>query len=303
LKQRRARRISPSDRARARVEPQPSRAISRIDAHVHFWRLGDGDYPWMTPDMQALRRDFGPGDLRPLLDAHAVTRVVLVQAAPSFEETLALLDCARRCPFVAGVVGKVDIETGTALSQLERVADEPLLRGVRPMLADMRRQDWMKLPGLAAVLRVLADRGLTFECMVRPHQLERLARMLPACADLKAVISHAGMPAIAEGAFDEWAAGIERVARDTTACCKLSGLATLAARGWTVDTLRPWVDHLLACFGPRRLIWGSDWPVVLLGGDYALWCRACDALLDGLDARARRAIYAGNARTFYGLDS
>jgi len=149
--------------------------------------------------------------------------------------------------------------------------------------------------------RILVELDLAFDALVRPVHLPHLVRLMERHPALRVVIDHGAKPEIAAGRFDAWAEQIDRVASETAACCKLSGLVTEAAKDWNDETLRPYVDHLLACFGPTRLLWGSDWPVSLLAGGYARWRESTLRLLSDLEPDDRAAVLGGNAARFYRL--
>ena len=277
--------------------------ISKIDSHVHFWELARGDYSWLTDEMKPIHRDFGVDDFESIRSANNVSQLVLVQAAPTVDETRYILELAAKCDFVSGVVGKIDIERGDiANEQLDEFSRQALFCGIRPMLENMGENRWIELPGLNATIRRLIQLDLNFECMVRPGELKELTIWLNKFPSLHAILSHAGMPDIKNGEFTYWAERIKHIASETDVYCKLSGLTTLAAPDWQADTLRPYFEHLLSCFGHERLIWGSDWPVMLCAGDYERWCLICDELLEELDESMKRAIYVDNALGFYKLD-
>ena len=143
--------------------------------------------------------------------------------------------------------------------------------------------------------------GLRFDALVKPRHLPNLTKLLSARPDLRVVIDHGAKPDIAGDALADWAAAMRRIARETSATCKLSGLVTEAAPGWREETLRPYVDVLLEAFGPARLMWGSDWPVVNLAGGYAAWHAAAEALTERCTADERADIFGGTARRFYGI--
>ena len=147
----------------------------------------------------------------------------------------------------------------------------------------------------------LPQLGLRFDALVRPANLPPLLRTLERHRDLQIVVDHCAKPEIARGAWQPWAADLAAIARHTSAHCKLSGLVTEAGAGWTADTLRRYTDHVLECFGPARLMWGSDWPVVTLAASYSAWSDAADALIAGLTRAEQEAIRGGNAQRFYGL--
>ncbi len=272
-----------------------------IDAHQHFWRLDRGDYGWLTPDLAELYRDFEPEHLAPLLQGAGIARTIAVQAAPTVAETRHLLALAATNPWVAGVVGWVALDAPDAPDALAALSGEGPLVGVRPMIQDLPDDDWMLGPSLAPGLAALAQLGLRFDALVLPRHLSNLLRLLEQHPELSVVIDHGAKPDIAAGAFDDWARDIARIARDTGAVCKLSGLVTEAGADWCMERLRPYVDHLLACFGPDRLLWGSDWPVVNLAGGFARWREASLELLAPLTEAERRGILGDNAARFYGL--
>jgi len=270
-----------------------------IDSHHHVWRVARGDYHWLTPELP-IHRDYTLDDLRPLLGEIAAT--VLVQAAPTEAETAFILTVARGSRgLVRGVVGWTDLTAPNAAARIADLARAPELKGLRPMLQDIAEADWILRPAVQPALIAMAQCGLRFDALIKPRHLPILLSLAERHPDLRIVIDHAAKPAIAHGEFDVWAEDIARVARQTEACCKLSGLVTEALPHWQHDDLRRYVDHLIACFGPARLMWGSDWPVVDLAGGYARWREATEHLLSGLDAPARDAVLGGTACIFYGL--
>ena len=273
----------------------------RVDAHVHLWRLARGDYDWMSPSLEPLFRDFDLSDLEPLLGRAKMHQAILVQAAATVAETEFLLEIAESSRRIAGVVGWVDLAAPDVLSTLRELAARPALRGIRPMIQFIPDPLWMLRPELAAGWNAIANLGLTLDCLVTPTHLEALHSLLARHPSLRAVIDHAAKPAIAGGEFTDWARAMTRIARDTHAYCKLSGLITEAGSGWKVESLRPYVEHLLAEFGPTRLLFGSDWPVVMLAGDYSTWFDAACELLRGASAAEHEAIFGSTATQCYRL--
>jgi len=275
---------------------------SRVDAHHHVWRLDRGDYGWLTPSLGAIYRDFSLDDLRPLLDRVKIGTTVLVQAAPTVAETEFLLEIAHASDgLVRGVVGWVDLGSGEATATLERLARDPLLKAIRPMLQDIADPEWILRRDVDARLGVVERLGLRFDALVKPPLLPALARMVARHPGLPVVIDHGGKPSIADRHWEPWATEIAALADHPQVVCKLSGLVTEAGAGWSPHALGAYVDHLLECFGRERLLWGSDWPVVDLAGGYHRWARASDQLLAKLPEADRNAIYGSNARKFYGL--
>lgn len=272
-----------------------------IDAHQHFWRLDRGDYGWLTPKLARLYRDFGPNDLAPLLATAGIDQTILVQAAPTIAETEYMLSLADAHGFIRGVVGWVDFDSPAAPEALSRLAQHPKLVGVRPMIQDIADANWMLKPSLAPAFDAVIAEGLAFDALVFPRHLQPLLRLAERRPELRIVIDHGAKPAIAERSFQPWADEIATIARESSAYCKLSGLALEAGRRWTVDALRRYVDHLIACFGPERLIWGSDWPVCTLAASYGDWLAASKELLAHLSEDERTAVFGGAAQTFYRL--
>ena len=271
----------------------------RIDAHAHLWSLARGDYGWLTPALGPIHRDFGPADLEANLARHALDRAILVQAAPTAAETDHLLGIARAHPFVAGVVGWVDLAAPDAADLVRERAREPLLLGLRPMVQDIADDDWLAAPRLAPALDAMADAGLVFDALVLPRHLPRLLVVAERHPGLRIVVDHLAKPPVKAGQLDPWRADMAALAARANVSCKLSGLVTEARVGWTVGDLAPFVTHVLAAFGPGRVLWGSDWPVAILGGGYDAWMAATERLLAELSSGEREAIMGGTARHVY----
>lgn len=272
-----------------------------VDAHQHFWVPRRGDYLWMARlGGHPIVRDVLPRHLAPYLNAHRIDRTVLVQAAASVEETEYLLGLADATDFVAKVVGWVDFETPADRSHLERLAKHPKFAGVRPMIQDIDDVDWMHRPDVQWGYQALIDLDLTLDALGYPIHLENFQRLFDRYPRLRTVIDHCMKPVIREDQFDDWARRLEKIARTTPVCCKLSGLTTEARPGWTVDTLRPYAEHVIAVFGAERVMWGSDWPVVELNADYDSW-RAATLSIIG-DHRGRADMLGGTAARFYRIE-
>ncbi|MBB5708619.1 amidohydrolase family protein [Sphingopyxis panaciterrulae] len=276
------------------------RAVTTVDAHQHFWTLSNPFTVWPPPDLASIHRDYGPDDLAPELALAGVDGTILVQAAPSVEESLYLLDIADRCDFVLGVVGWVDFTADDGIAQLDRLAASPWFKGVRPMLQNIDEPDWILRDRFAPLFDALLARGLRFDALIRPKQLSVIAELANRYPALPIVVDHGGKPSIADGEFTAWAEGIRALARMPLVSCKLSGIWTEAGSDISEPCIRPYVRHLLDCFGAGRLIWGSDWPVVQLAGSYQAWFSQCQAMLADLAPEDQAAVFGGNAMRFYG---
>lgn len=278
--------------------------MTMIDAHQHFWHPARGDYGWMPADDPVLSRPYGPADLAPGLEATGIAQTVLVQAAPSVEETEYMLGIADATPHVAAVVGWVDFEDPGNRAVLERLAQHPKLVGVRPMIQDIPDDDWMLRADVQWAYEALIDLDLTFDCLGFPRHMTNFHRLLTRYPDLRAVLDHCLKPQFrshTDDNFRHWADGMARLA-ETQVLCKLSGLVTEADTDWSAEVLRPYTGHVLDVFGAERVMWGSDWPVLRLRCDYGDWHATAQALTAHLDAPAQAAIFGGTAARFYRLD-
>jgi L-fuconolactonase len=269
-----------------------------IDAHQHFWAPARGDYFWMEgPAAAPIRRDVFPKHLEPHLKAAGIGKTVLVQAAATIEETEYMLGIADATDFVAKVVGWIDFENSSHAKQLERLAKHKKFAGVRPMIQDIADADWMHRPDVQWGYEAAIDLDLTFDALGYPIHLDNFRKLFERYPKMRTVVDHCMKPVIREGVFEPWAAKIEKIARQTPAFCKLSGLATEAKPGWTVETLRPYAEHVISVFGPERVMWGSDWPVLELNGSYASWRQAAEAIVG--KTGGSEAIFGGTAARFY----
>jgi len=289
--------------------------IQRIDSHQHFWRPARGDYTWLRADVPALApllRDFMPEDLQPLLHAHGVSRTVLVQAADSHAETDFMLDLAGSRDEIGGVVGWVDLSRPDAAASLERMARHPKFKGVRPMLQDLPDDDWIARRPHPDAVNAMLKLGLRFDALVNQRHLPWLLQFAKRWPQLPMVIDHAAKPPVgAHGSeeFARWREDMAAMAALPQVCCKFSGLWTEAPPAMQRDAdafaqaVRPVWEHLLEVFGPARLMWGSDWPVLTLAGDYAGWVAVSEACIGGLSPNEQAEVWHGTAQRFYGLAS
>ncbi len=271
-----------------------------IDAHQHFWQLARGDYGWLTPALAPIHRDFGPADLAPLRRAQGIAASILVQAAPTEAETLFLLDIAKHNESVAGVIGWCDFEAADAAAHIARLASDPLLVGLRPMVQDIPDPDWLLRPNLDTAFTAMQQHGLVFDALIKPLHLPRLLQLMDRHPGLCMVIDHGAKPDLRPGTdLTTWCKDIADLAALPQMHCKLSGLVTEAGNNWQPEDILPAMQHLLDCFGATRLLWGSDWPVLELAGSYADWFTLCQSLLAPLPLEAQADIFGGNAARLY----
>ena len=278
-----------------------------VDAHHHLWQPARGDYDWLDSRanraLAAIDRDFLVDDYRALAQANDISGSMLVQAAQTVAETRWLLAQAHASGgLIKGVVGWIDMLAPDAPDVLTDLARDPLLRGIRPMLQDIPDVSWVLQPQLDPAFRALIASDLAFDVLIRPAHLKAALRLLLRYPDLRAIVDHCAKPDIANGMWEPWANDILRIARETQAYCKLSGLVTEARPGWKSIDIRPYIEHVVDAFGPRRICWGSDWPVMLLNADYAGWLKTAAELLATLSRDEQAGILGSNAVRFYRLD-
>lgn len=275
----------------------------QVDAHQHFWNPARGDYGWMPKNDPVLSQSYMPLDLAPEIAVAGVDATILVQAAATVAETEYILGIADATPFVAGVVGWINFEDASQAAVLKRLSGHPKVKGLRPMIQDIADDTWMLRDDVQWAFRAIADLELSFDALGFSRHLKLFLNVLQHYPSLRMVIDHCMKPAIrdpAEQSFNTWAEGMARLA-EAGAYCKLSGLITEAAPGWTVADLAPYAAHVLEAFGPDRVMWGSDWPVCRLRGEYGDWRDAALTLTAGLSAVDRAMVFGGTAAAFYRL--
>ncbi|MEE9354992.1 MAG: amidohydrolase family protein [Methylococcaceae bacterium] len=271
----------------------------RIDSHHHLWSLARGDYGWLTPEFDVLFKDFLPIDLENIIQKTAVKHTVLVQAAPTLAETRYLLSLAEESSSIAAVVGWVDMEASEAVSQISDLSRHAKFRGIRPMIQNIPDPNWMLKPELGPAFRALERLDLSFDALISTIHIGNLLEIAQRYPALRMVINHAAKPNIAGGVFSDWAKVMKKISESTNVYCKISGLLTEAEPGATVQSLKPWVDHLIECFGAERLMWGSDWPVLNLASNYKRWAEMSDVLFAELSGAEQNSIYGETACAFY----
>jgi L-fuconolactonase len=269
----------------------------KIDAHQHFWNPARGDYGWMSgAGLEAIRKPILPVDFESHRKAFGIDKTVLVQAAPTVNETEFMLGLADATEFVAKVVGWVDFESRDDLRHLQRLSKHPKFSGVRPMIQDLPDPEWMHREDVQWAYDAIVDLDLTFDALGFPIHIEAFQRLFDRYPKMRIVVDHCMKPKIRDGDFLGWASGMAKLAKTTPAFCKLSGLATEAAAGWTIETLRPFARHVIENFGAARVMWGSDWPVLNLNGNYQNWHDAAASIIPAVD---QGQIFGKTATEFY----
>ncbi|MER5769789.1 amidohydrolase family protein [Streptomyces sp. NPDC001985] len=277
-----------------------------IDAHHHVWDLAVRDQEWITgPAMEPIRRTFSLADLAPAARAAGVRATVLVQTVTDPAETPELLAAAHRDELVAGVVGWADLTRPDIADTLARLRELPggdRLVGIRHQVQGEPDPNWLLRPDVQRGLAAVAAAGLVYDLVVLPSQLLTAAEAVSRRPGLTFVLDHLGKPPIAAKEREPWASRVRALAARENTVCKLSGLVTEADwASWTTDDLRPYAETAVEAFGPRRLMFGSDWPVCLLAADYSEVAAAARDLVGQLGADDRREVFETTATRVYGL--
>ncbi len=257
----------------------------------------------MSPAVQALCRDYLPADLRPSLERHRIDKTILVQAAQTVAETDFLLELATNDDSIAGVVGWLDMEDAGFIQQFQEYRKKAKFIGLRPMLQDLEDDRWILRPQVLHALRIVADADFPFEFLTFPRHLPFVLQALESIPHLRVAIDHISKPEIRAGTLEPWKNCMAQLAGHPNLYCKLSGMVTEADHAsWTADDLRPYIGHVVECFGFDRLMFGSDWPVCLLAASYDRVIEAARAILmPVLDEVAERKLFGETAARFYKL--
>ncbi len=277
-----------------------------IDTHVHFWDPRRVPLPWLA-ELPRLNRPFLPGDFAAAAGDLPVEALVFLEcdAAPGHHllELAFVGELAAGEPRLAAFVPHAPLERGAAVEEdLVALAADPRVRGVRRLLQQERDPAFCLRPEFLEGLRLLPRHGLHFEITVYHHQMESVVALVERCPEVRFVLDHCGKPAIAAGLFEPWAGRIRRLAALPNIHCKLSGLVTEADHDrWREEELRPYIDHVLECFGADRVMFGGDWPVVTLAASYRRWVEIVSDALAGATESERRRIWHDNAQAVYRL--
>lgn len=274
----------------------------RIDSHQHFWRYSPTEYPWMGERHQPIKRDILPPDMQPLLAAAGMDGTVAVQARQDLRECEFLLALAEEYDFVRGVVGWVDLRAEDVEAQLERFAAHPKFVGVRHIVHDEANDRFMLGGGFLRGLAALGAFDLRYDLLLFPRHIPIAIDVAGRFPQQQFVLDHIAKPFIKDGLLQPWADDIRALAALDNVWCKVSGMITEAAPGaWTQTDFTPYLDVVFDCFGSERLMFGSDWPVSELAGNYSQVVGIVEDYIAALSADEQAAVMGGNASAFYQL--
>jgi L-fuconolactonase len=274
----------------------------RVDAHQHFWMYNEREYAWIDESMAALRRDFLPDELKPELECNGFQGCVAVQTRQALEETRWLLELAEQAPFILGVVGWVDLRSPRLRFELEEFARHSKLVGVRHIVQSEPDERFLLQPDFLRGIAMLEEFDLAYDILIYTRHLPVAAEFVAEFPRQRFVLDHLAKPPIRSGAIDVWERGIRELAAFQNVYCKLSGLVTEADwQAWKPEDMRPYLDVAFECFGPSRLMIGSDWPVCTVAGSYSRVMNLVKDYLGKYAAEERDAVLGGNAATFWRL--
>lgn len=274
----------------------------KIDSHQHFWNYSAAEYPWIGSGMERLTRDYLPADLAAVAGAEGVEGSVAVQARQSLAESRWLLGLAEEHPLIRGVVGWVDLRSEGVATVLAELSTHGKFVGVRHVVQDEPDLRFLLNADFVRGVRQLRPFGLTYDLLLYPPQLPAAVELVAMLPEQPFVLDHLAKPRIKTGGIQPWRRDIEALARHGNVCCKVSGMVTEAAwRGWKAADFRPYLDVVLEAFSPERLMFGSDWPVCLLAGEYADVVGIASDFVSRLSATEQSLLWGGTATRFYGL--
>jgi len=276
----------------------------RIDSHQHFWEYNPAHQVWMTGQMEVLRRDYLPGELKPLLQAIEFDGAIAVQARQMVEETEWLLKLSDTHDLIKSVVGWVDLRSPALRGQLESFSKHPKLAGVRHVVHDEPDDQFMLLPAFRRGIAQLPEFGLTYDLLLFPKHLPVAVKLVAEFPAQPFVLDHIAKPLIRTEQITPWADDLKRLAEFPNVFCKLSGMVTEAEwKHWRPEDFHRYLDIVIAAFGAERVMIGSDWPVCTLSGDYVSTMGIVIDYSRQFSPQAREAILGGNCARFYGLES
>ncbi len=270
-----------------------------IDSHIHFWVYDPTRDAWITDEMKCLRQNFLPENIEPVLVQHGIDGVVAVQADQSEMETRFLLKLAKANPFIKAVIGWIDLRDERVEERLQHYAQFPVIKGWRHIV-QAEPKGFLESEEFLRGIKKLKHYNYTYDILIYPHQLRDANQFIQKISDQRVVIDHGAKPDIKNREIKEWTNCMRELAQIPTVYCKISGLLTETNwQQWSPTDFYPYLDVLFECFGTDRLLFGSDWPVMLLSGAYTDWKNIVENYLANFSLADRQKIFGGNAIHFY----
>lgn len=278
-----------------------STAEGVIDTHVHFWKYDKVRDAWITDDMKTLQQDYLPQTLSGTLSRNGVKGCVAVQADQSELETLFLVELAKTHSIIKGVVGWVDLQNENVEERLNYFSQYPIIKGWRHVVQG-EPDDFLLRPAFQKGISALQQYDYTYDVLIYPRQLKATLEFVARFPEQKLVIDHCAKPDIAGKKIDEWAGTMKEIAKHPNVYCKLSGLFTEAKwKQWGPGEFYMYLDVVFDSFGTDRVLFGSDWPVILLSGMYVQWKSLLEKYMENFDREDKEKVFSKNAISFYNL--
>jgi L-fuconolactonase len=276
--------------------------ISKIDAHQHFWKFDPVEYGWIAPDQHVLRHDHLPADLHKEMAAVGISGCVSIQARSSVEETRFLLELASQNDFILGVAGWAPLTDPNVKAVLEKFIPNKKLRSIRHTVQDEPDPNYILRKDFNRGVSELKYCGLAYDILIFERHLPQTIQFVDRHPDQVFILDHLAKPRVKDGVISPWRENMRELAKRPHVYCKISGLATEADHAkWTEVQLEPYMDTVLSTFGPKRTMFGSDWPVCQLAITYQHWVRLVEKATGKLSQSEQERFWAGTAREAYGL--
>ena len=273
-----------------------------IDSHQHFWNYEPEKHSWIDDEMSVIRRDFLSDDLQKVFDENGVDACVAVQADQTTEETDFLISLAKNNNFIKGVVGWVDLRSESIEEDLLKYKKYDVVKGFRHVVQQEQDHNFMLRPEFLNGIELLGKYDLCYDILIFPHQLGAALELVKKFPNQKFVIDHIAKPYIKDGFFEGWAVMMREIAKNQKVYCKISGMITEADyKTWTPEQVHPYMKLVLESFGAGRVMYGSDWPVCLVAGNYSIVKALVTDFISDLSQEQQNAIMGGNAAKFYNL--
>ncbi|MDO6516986.1 amidohydrolase family protein [Zobellia uliginosa] len=273
-----------------------------IDSHQHFWNYEPVKHSWIDDEMSSIRKDFLPEYLKKVYQENGIDGCVAVQADQTLEETDFLLELAKQNDFIRGVVGWADLRSEHIDSVLEKYSADKFLKGWRHVVQGEADHNFLLRPNFLRGISLLEKYDYTYDILVFPHQLGAVLEFVRKFPNQRFVIDHIAKPYIKDGFYDGWALLMKEIGKQENVCCKLSGMITEADyNSWTPEQLHPYMHLVLEAFGSERVMFGSDWPVCLVAGNYGQVKGVVTDFISTLGEQDQQMIMGANAVAFYNL--
>jgi len=273
-----------------------------IDSHQHFWKYEPVKHSWIDDDMSVIRRDFSPSDLAKVYQENSIDGCVAVQADQTLEETDFLIDLASINNFIKGIVGWVDLRAENIENVLEKYSTDKIVKGFRHVVQGEADHNFLLRPNFSRGISLLEKHNFTYDILVFPHQLGSVLEFVKKFPYQKFVIDHIAKPYIKDGYFEGWATMMTAIGKHENVSCKMSGMVTEADfNTWTPEQIHPYMDTALEAFGSKRILFGSDWPVCLVAGNYSKIKKLTTDFISQLSQIEQNSIMGNNAIEFYNL--